>query len=60
MVCLVKAEERSGLNRICCYDCQRSLAAITISSAQLCLLDEQRTALEQFGSLQCVRKTGPS
>ena len=50
MVCLVKAEERSGLNRICCYDCQRSLAAITISSAQLCLLDEQRTALEQHCS----------
>lgn len=38
VMCFSKGEQVSGMNKICYYDCLGSMAAITISSVQLCPL----------------------
>ena len=38
VVCYLKGERSSGMNKICYYDCMGSDAAITISSVALCPL----------------------
>ncbi len=40
--CFKKGEVRSGMNKICYYDCMGSEAAITISSVALCPLSIKR------------------
>jgi hypothetical protein len=42
MMCFLKGEQISGLNKICYYDCAGSAAAITISSVSLCPLSINR------------------
>ena len=36
MLCFLKGEQSSGLNKICFYDCAGSAAAITVSASSLC------------------------
>lgn len=38
VVCFLKGEQISGMNKICYYDCLGSAAAITISAVELCPL----------------------
>ena len=38
VMCFLKGEQLSGMNKICYYDCLGSGAAITIKSYQLCPL----------------------
>lgn len=38
MTCFLNGEQRSGMNKICFYDCLGSAAAITVSSVSLCPL----------------------
>jgi hypothetical protein len=40
--CFKTGEQRSGMTKICYYDCLGSPAAITVSSAQLCPLSISR------------------
>jgi hypothetical protein len=42
LVCFKTAEETSGMNKLCYYDCAGSRAAITVGSAQLCPLSINR------------------
>ena len=42
VMCFLKGEQISGLNKICYYDCLGSGAAITIKSYQLCPLSINR------------------
>ncbi len=38
VICLFKSEHISGTNKICYYDCQGSIFAITIDGLKLCPL----------------------
>lgn len=38
VMCFKSGERRSGMNKICYYNCAGSEAAITVGSAQLCPL----------------------
>ena len=38
VTCFKTGEERSGMNKICYYNCVGSRAAITVSAASLCPL----------------------
>jgi hypothetical protein len=40
--CFKSGEQRSGMNKICYYNCMGSQAAITISSTSLCPLSINR------------------
>ena len=42
VVCFLKGEQTSGMNKICYYDCLGSAAAITISAVELCPLSITR------------------
>ena len=39
VICLFKGEQISGTNKICYYDCQGSIFAITIDGLKLCPLN---------------------
>ncbi len=42
LTCFKSGEEKSGLNKICYYNCAGSTAAITLSSVKLCPLSINR------------------
>ncbi len=42
VICFLKGEQISGMNKICYYDCLGSIAAITIGAVQLCPLSIDR------------------
>lgn len=41
-LCFLRYEERSGLNKICYYNCLGSKVAITVKSHQLCPINIER------------------
>jgi hypothetical protein len=42
MVCVYDSETTSGMNKICYYDCVRSLAAITLGFVEKCPMSIDR------------------
>jgi hypothetical protein len=42
IMCMLRGQEVSGMNKICYYDCAGSAAAITVASYQLCPLSINR------------------